>query len=443
VTTTTRSPAQIRAAAAGLVAAVLDDGRSLDDLLANDPDEGSARGLKRSLVYGTLRWHFRLDAIMRRLADRPPDRLPASLRAIIEIGLFQLLSGETAAHAAVAETVNAVRELGHARAAGFVNAVLRRFQRERDAVLAAVDADFAARTAHPGWLVAALLRDRPDDAAAILAANNEHPPLWLRVNRRRWTVPECVAALEAAGYQVQRHPLAPDALQIEPAADVRALPGFAEGRISVQDAAAQLAIELLAPHAGERILDACAAPGGKTCHVLERCDGPCELTALDVAEARLGRVRDSLARLGLEADVRAGDAGKPGGWWDGRPYDRILLDVPCSATGVIRRHPDIKVLRRPGDIPALARRQGHLLRTAWGLLSPGGTLLYTSCSVLRAENEAVVGAFLAATPEAVDRTPDGTRGWPPRPAGENPGYLVRPGEAGMDGFYYACLTKRP
>ncbi|MCM2313057.1 MAG: 16S rRNA (cytosine(967)-C(5))-methyltransferase RsmB, partial [Steroidobacteraceae bacterium] len=261
MTTATRSPAQIRAAAAGLVAAVLDDGRSLDDLLANDPDEGSARGLKRSLVYGTLRWHFRLDAIMRRLADRPPDRLPATLRAIIEIGLFQLLSGETAAHAAVAETVNAVRELDHARAAGFVNAVLRRFQRERDAVLAAVDADLAARTAHPGWLVAALLRDRPDDAAAILAANNEHPPLWLRINRRRWTVPECTAALEAAGYEVQRHPLAPDALRIEPAADVRALPGFAEGRISVQDAAAQLAIELLAPQAGERILDACAAPG--------------------------------------------------------------------------------------------------------------------------------------------------------------------------------------
>lgn len=443
MSTGTPSPAQLRAAAASLVAGVLQDGRSLDDLLANDPDEGSARGLKRSLVYGTLRWHFRLDAILRRLADRPPDRLPATLRAVIEVGLFQLLSGETAEHAAVAETVSAVRELGHARAAGFVNAVLRRFQRERDAVLAAVDADLAARTAHPGWLVAALQRDRPDDVAAILAANNEHPPLWLRVNRRRWTVPECAAALEAAGFQAQAHPLAPDALRVEPAADVRLLPGFAEGRISVQDAAAQLAVELLAARAGERILDACAAPGGKTCHVLERVDGSCELTALDVSEARLGRVRDSLARLGLAADVRPGDAGEPGGWWDGRPYDRILLDVPCSATGVIRRHPDIKVLRRAGDIPVLARRQGHLLRTAWALLSPGGTLLYTSCSVLKAEDEAVVGAFLAATPEAEDRTPVGTRGWPPRLAGEGPGYLLRPGEAGMDGFYYACLTKRP
>ena len=241
---------------------------------------------------------------------------------------------------------------------------------------------------------------------------------------------------------MQRHALAPDALLIEPAADVRSLPGFAEGRLSVQDAAAQLAVDLLAPQAGERILDACAAPGGKTCHVLERVDGQCRMTALDVSDARLARVRDSLERLGLEAELRVGDAGEPAGWWDGHPYDRILLDVPCSATGVIRRHPDIKVLRRAQDIPALAHRQAQLLRSAWGLLAPGGTLLYTSCSVLRAENEAVVGAFLAATPEAADRTPDGTRGWAPRSGDPGPGYLVLPGEAGMDGFYYACLTKR-
>jgi len=442
VTAQPPSPAQIRAAAASLVAATLHEGRSLDELLANDPDQGSARGLKRSLVYGTLRWHFRLAEILRRLAERPPENLPPTLRALVEVGLFQLLAGETAPHAAVAETVSAARELGHVRAAGFVNAVLRRFQRERDVLLAAVDSDLAARTAHPRWLVEQLLRERPTEAVAILEANNEHPPMWLRVNRRRWSVAECTAELERAGWQVHRHPIAPDALRIEPAADVRALPGFVEGRVSVQDAAAQLVVELLAPQAGERVLDACAAPGGKACHVLERLDGRCELTALDISEARLGRVRDSLVRLGLDADVRVGDAGEPASWWDGRPYDRILLDVPCSATGVIRRHPDIKVLRRAQDIPALARRQAQLLHAAWGLLAPGGTLLYTSCSVLRAENEAVIGAFLAATPAAVDRTPEGTRQWPPRPGGPQPGYLVRPGEAGMDGFYYACLTRR-
>jgi 16S rRNA (cytosine967-C5)-methyltransferase len=442
VNTQAPSPAQLRAAAASLVAATLHEGRTLDDLLAGDPDTGSARGLKRSLAYGTLRWHFRLDAVLRQLADRSPDKMPPTLRAVIEVGLFQLLSGETAAHAAVAETVNAARELGHARAAALVNAVLRRFQRERETVLAAVDADLAMRTAHPCWLVAMLERERPDDVAAILEANNEHPPMWLRVNRKRWTVAECAVALEVAGFRVARHPAAPDALRIEPA-DVWQLPGFAEGKVSVQDAAAQLAVELLAPRAGERILDACAAPGGKTCHVLERVTGPCHVTALDVSEARLGRVRESLSRLGLEAEVRAGDAGMPAGWWDGRPYERILLDVPCSATGVIRRHPDIKVLRRARDIAALARRQGQLLRAAWGLLAPGGTLLYTSCSVLRAENEEVVGGFLAATPAAADRTPEATRSWPVRPGGEGPGYQVRPGEAGMDGFYYACLTRRP
>jgi 16S rRNA (cytosine967-C5)-methyltransferase len=437
------TPAQIRAAAASLVAGTLNEGRSLDDLLADDPDEGSARGLKRSLVYGTLRWHFRLAEILRRLADRPPEQMPPTLRALLEVGLFQLLSGETAVHAAVAETVNAARELGHGRAAGFVNALLRRFQREREPLLAAVDADLPARTAHPAWFVEQLQRERPAEAVAILEANNVHPPMWLRVNRRRWTVPACAAALAGAGFEVERHPFAPDALRIEPAVDVRALPGFAEGRVSVQDAAAQLAVELLAPRAGERILDACAAPGGKTCHTLERVDGTCELTAVDISAARLGRVRDSLARLGLEADLRAGDAAEPATWWDGRPYDRILLDVPCSATGVIRRHPDIKVLRRARDIPALARRQAQLLRAAWELLAPGGTLLYTSCSVLQSENEAVVRAFLAAAPDAADRTSEGTRGWPARSGEPGPGYLVRPGEAGMDGFYYACLTKRP
>jgi 16S rRNA (cytosine967-C5)-methyltransferase len=441
VTSVARSPAQLRAAAALLVTGTVDEGRSFDEQLANDRDEGSARGLKRSLAYGTLRWHFRLLALLALLSDRPVRSLEPRLRALLEIGLFQLISGETAAHAAVAETVEATRELGIPRAAGFVNAVLRRFQREREQLLAAVDVDLATRTSHPRWLVEALRGDRPGDVEAILEANNAHPPMWLRVNRMRSSVDSTGAELAAGGRLVERHPLAPDALRIEPPSDVRALPGFAEGRLSVQDAAAQLAVELLDPQPGERILDACAAPGGKTCHVLERSGGRCSVTALDVSAARMARVRENLDRLGLVADIRVGDAGEPDRWWDGLRYDRILLDVPCSATGVIRRHPDIKVLRRPEDVARLADRQASLLRGCWALLAPGGRLLYTSCSVLRAENEAVIAGFLRATAGAVDRTAALTGMWPRRDPAVGPGYLVRPGEAGMDGFYYACLER--
>ena len=438
----TPTPAQVRAAAARLVSQTADGGRSLDDLLAGDRDEGSARGLKRSLAYGTLRWHFRLIEVLARLTERPVGRMQPELRALLEVGLFQLLSGETAEHAAIAETVNAARELGFARGAGFVNAVLRRFQREKSAVLQAVDVDLAVRTAHPRWFVDALQRERPADAVAILEANNAHPPMWLRVNRQRASLAGYQDALVAAGWQVHRHPVAPDALRIEPATDARALPGFATGQVSVQDAAAQLAVELLAPQPGERILDACAAPGGKTCHILERVGGPCHVTALDVSPARLERVHENLARLGLGADVRAGDVSSPSGWWDGQAFDRILLDVPCSATGVIRRHPDIKLLRRASDIPSLAHRQAELLRTAWSLLAPGGTLVYTSCSVLQAENEAVIAGFLRAAAGAEDRTALLTKGWGPSATGSaGPGYLNLPGAAGMDGFYYACLVR--
>ena len=436
------TPAGIRAAAARWVAEVAERGRSLEELMADDPDEGSTRGLKRSLTYGTLRWHFRLQAILVQLADRPPAKLQPTLRALLEVGLFQLLDGSVAEHAAVAETVAAARELGHARAAGFVNAVLRRFQRERAALLAKVDVDPAIRTAHPRWLAAALERDWSDRYVSILEANNAHPPFWLRVNTIRSDVDAEQHALEAAGFRCHREPLAPDALRIEPAADVRSLPGFVEGRVSVQDAAAQLAIELLAPRAGERILDACAAPGGKTGHMLERTEGRAQVTAVDASAARLTRVQANLDRLGLAATLVAGDALRPEAWWDGRPYERILLDVPCSGTGVIRRHPDIKLLRRPGDIEPLARRQRAMLGALWPLVRPGGRLLYTSCSVLKAENAAVVAAFQADTPAAADVTAEAAPGWPAGADPGGPGHARLPGEADMDGFYYACLEKR-
>ena len=256
-----------------------------------DADEGSARGLKRSLCYGTLRWHFRLIEILSAdSASVPLEQMAPELRALLEVGLFQLLSGDVAPHAAVAETVGATRVLGLARASGFVNAVLRRFQREQESVLAAVDGDLAVRTAHPRWFVEMLRRDRPASFEAILEADNAHPPMWLRVNRMRADPAAYAAELEAAGRRVTRHAIAPDALLIDPPSDVHSLPGFAAGLVSVQDAAAQLAVDVLGPQPGERILDACAAPGGKTCHVLERVGGRAEVTALDYrgGEARAG-----------------------------------------------------------------------------------------------------------------------------------------------------------
>jgi 16S rRNA (cytosine967-C5)-methyltransferase len=435
-------PAEIRADAARIVASVVAQGRSLDTLLAADTEQGSARGLKRSLCYGTLRWHFRLRAIMARLVNRPVEKLEPVLAALIELGLLQLLIEDVAPHAAVAETVNATRLLGLDKAAGFVNAILRRFQRERDALLIAVDTDLATRTSHPDWLVSALRRDWPEEFESVLEANNQHPPMWLRVNRQRCDPDACIAGLAGAGFKARRHEFAPDAVLVDPPADVRHLPGFGEGLFSVQDVAAQLAAALVEARPGQRILDACAAPGGKTCHVLEQTGGRAELTALDVSAARLEKVEQNLQRLGLSARTLTGDAADPSAWWDGRPFDSILLDVPCSATGVIRRHPDIKVLRRPRDVRTLASRQARMLRASWDLLRPGGKLLYTSCSVLKAENQSVIGDFLAETQTATDSTVTQLHSAFPLQERPGPGYQVLTGQAGMDGFYYACLTRR-
>jgi 16S rRNA (cytosine967-C5)-methyltransferase len=435
-------PAAVRADAARVVAAVIAQGRSLDALLSADTEQSSARGLKRSLCFGTLRWHYRLRAAMDRLVNRPVDQLDPVLAALLETGLLQLLTEEVAPHAAVSETVNAARLLGFSKAAGFVNAVLRRFQREREAILGIVDADLATRTAHPRWLVQALRNDWPDAYEAILEANNQHPPMWLRVNRLRANPARCIADLVAAGFNAQQHDFVPDAVRVEPPADVRRLPGFGAGLFSVQDAAAQAVCGLLQAQPGQRILDACAAPGGKTCHLLERYGGQAEVTGLDVSAARLEKIEQNLQRLGLSARLLTGDAAEPGAWWDKRLFDWILLDVPCSATGVIRRHPDIKLLRRQSDVPVLAARQARMLRANWALLKPGGTLIYTSCSVLRAENHDVVRAFLLESAEAIDITDKQLSGWFPLPVEGGPGYQLRTGEAGMDGFYYACLTKR-
>ncbi|MDX1655623.1 MAG: 16S rRNA (cytosine(967)-C(5))-methyltransferase RsmB, partial [Candidatus Competibacteraceae bacterium] len=316
-------------------------------------------------------------------------------------------------------------------AGGLVNAVLRQGQRRREALKEILLAD----PAHPPWLLKMLQRDWPEHWPAVVAANNAHPPLTLRVNLSRISREVISQRLAAAG--LSAIPTGKAGLTLLQAVDVERLPGFAEGLLSVQDAAAQLAAPLLDPRPGQRLLDACAAPGGKTGHLLERCP-KVELTALDLDPARLERVTDNLSRLGLEARVVTGNALEPAAWWDGRPFDAILLDAPCSGSGVIRRHPDIKLLRQPADIPLLARRQQDLLTALWPLLAPGGRLLYATCSVLRAENEAVIAAFLAQQPDARELPIEANWG-----EVAYHGRQILPGQEGMDGFFYACLGREP
>lgn len=437
------SPAEIRARAARIVTAVVERGRSLDAALAADtiPD---ARPLLQLLSYGTIRWYLELEALLAEWVAAP-QRLDPEVRSLVLVGLFQLLHADIPPHAAVSETVNAVRVLGQPRAAGLINAVLRRAQRESTTVLGRLKSDTAVRTAHPGWFVAALARDWPRAQADILDANNEHPPMWLRVNTLRTDRVAYLGRLRAAGIDAVPGGHGSAALRLVSPVDVSKLPGFADGDVSVQDAAAQLAAPLLDLTPGLRVLDACAAPGGKTCHILETQPALAEVVAVDVSAERMRRVRENLQRLNLAATLVTGDVEQPQAWWDGRRFDRILLDVPCSATGVIRRHPDIKLLRRATDIRELALRQGRLLERAWPLLAAGGRLVYASCSVLSAENAAVIGAFLEGHADAADVTGEHVALFPATEqdeAGEGPGHRLRPGEAGMDGFYYACLKKR-
>ncbi len=427
----------VRASAARALGHVLGEGASLSAVLPpalakTDPRD---RGLLQELCHGVCRWHPQLQAWLDRLLARPLDPREHVIQALLLVGLYQLQHLRIPEHAAVAETVAAARELRKPWAVGLTNAVLRAALRRRAELTEVLETDPVACTAHPRWLLERLQQDWPDDWPAIVAANNARPPFTLRINQRVLDREEYRQRL-ATGRIAE--PVAPveTALVLSEPVDPATLPGFAEGWASVQDAAAQLAAPLLEVEPGLRVLDACAAPGGKTGHLLE-CVPDLDLTALDQDAVRLERVRDNLTRLGLKARLVAGDARQPANWWNGVPYDRILLDAPCSATGVIRRHPDIKLLRRDSDIAALAGQQQILLVSLWPLLRPGGRLLYATCSVLRQENERVIANFLTAQLDAEEQpiiAPWGRPLWH--------GRQILPGEAGMDGFYYALLVKR-
>jgi 16S rRNA (cytosine967-C5)-methyltransferase len=380
------------------------------------------RGALQDIVYGSLRQLGRLDAWLAALLERPLT--DPRLGWLLRVALYQLAYTRAPAHAVVH---NAVGAAGPGWRRGLVNAVLRNFQRRRAELERLADSEPTARWSHPGWWIAKLQADYPERWQAILEASLLHPPFTLRVNRRHGDVAGYLRRLGEAGLGGRQ--TGPDAVTLEKAVPVHGLPGFAEGHVSVQDAGAQWAAPLLDAQAGERVLDACAAPGGKTGHILERAD--VDLTALDVEAARLARVQENLDRLHLAATLIEGDAAQPDAWWDGRPFDRILADVPCSASGVVRRNPDIKWLRRPGDIAQFAAQQAVMLEALWRLLAPGGTLLYATCSIFPEENSGQVQAFLARHGRDAERCP--------LPAPFSDGSLLP--DAEHDGFFYALLRK--
>ena len=392
------------------------------------------RAFLTALCNEGARWWLRHDKALDALLQQPLRKREPVLHALLVLGLVQLEILQLPPHAAVAATVEATRALGCGGFAKLANAVLRRWLRERGTLNAQLDAQPQTRSAHPRWLIDAFTRDWPDHVDAILAANNQPSPPMLRVNTRRATRGQMLTALAQAGVEAQPHAFLRDGIGLSANTDVTRLPGFAEGHFSVQDGAAQYAADLLDLRDGLRVLDACAAPGGKACHMLERAD--LRLIALDTDPRRADSIRANLERLGLRGDVHTGDAGEPSRWWDGLPFDRILLDAPCSATGVIRRHPDIKLHRRAGDITQLVRGQSRLLATLWPLLAQGGRLVYATCSLLRDENERIVDAFLGAHADARPGSCDLPCG---RAAG--PGRQILPGEGGLDGMYYAVLVR--
>ena len=394
-------------------------------------------GLLKELCYGVLRWQPRLKAQLARMLERPLKPADLDVELVLLLGLYQLAYLRIPSHAAVQETVETCRVLGKVWAAGLVNAVLRRYQRERTELEAAVADDLVARYAHPRWFIEELKRDWPEYWERMLAAGNERPPLTLRVNRRRATRDAYLARLAAEGIVARACRHAVDGLVLEEARDVTTLPGFGEGFCSVQDEGAQLAADLLDVGPGMRVLDACAAPGGKACHLLERHPDLGVLTAVELDARRARRIHENLRRLQLSADVRVADAAAPATWWDGRRYERILLDAPCSASGVVRRHPDVKARRTPEEVTQAAGLQARLLAALWPLLAPRGKLVYVTCSVFRRENVRQIEGFLAGQADAEALPLEA--GWGV-PAG--PGRQVLTGEDGMDGFYYASVRKR-
>ncbi len=431
-----------RIPATQILCRVLKDGHSLTaalDAHLTGMTEPKDRAFVQALCYGVIRDYQRLEFALNLLTEKPLRNKDSDVKMVLLMGLYQLRTMRVSDHAAVSETVAAVGKKTWAK--GIVNGVLRQYLRDRQAIDAQIAANTTADSCHPLWLLSAIRQDWDAQSPAIIAQNNQQPPMTLRINRLRTNQADYCQLLQANGIEAQPVAVSDTAVQLAEPVAVERLPHFQDGWVSVQDAAAQFAAPLLNLQPGQRVLDMCAAPGGKTAAMLELQPQISVLIAIDIDEKRLKRVEENLRRTNLSGfknliNLVVGDATKPEQWWDGRLFDRILLDAPCSALGVIRRHPDIKLLRRAEDITALQHLQAQMLAAAWTMLASGGRLLYATCSILKAENTQQISTFLTRHPDCVE-LPIVADWGQPQPAGRQ----IITGESAMDGFYYACLEK--
>lgn len=414
-----------------ILTALTEEKASLSQLM---PASDDVSPMTKEICFGYCRHYFRLEAIADYLVDKRPKAIEVWIALLI--GIYQLHYMNKPDYAVVKETVALLGKIKKVWAKGLVNAVLRNFCRQRETILAKLELEPVFIYGQPQWLLKRLKKDWPDDWEAVAKANDAHPPMTLRVNLRKTTVDDYLKVLLDAGIDAKVHHVASEGITLDSPCDVHDLPGFSEGLISVQDGAAQLAASLLSLKPGLRVLDACCAPGGKTCHILESEAELLECVALDVDAKRLKRVKENLSRLDLETTLVQGDALVPQTWWDGQLFDRILLDAPCSATGVIRRHSDIKLLRTNEEVLAVSDIQKSMLNVMWPLLAPGGLMVYATCSVIAEENELQIAAFLASHPDC--RIKQDHQIWG-RATGH--GQQILPGEQGMDGFFYSVLIK--
>ena len=428
-----------RVAVAEVIAQVL-RGKSLSALLPEYAPKVAEKdvGLFKELCFGTLRWYPAIELLLKELMQKPLREKEFEIQGLLASGLYQLIHTRIADHAAINETVAAVAKLNRPWAKGLVNAVLRNFLRQREALDKKLSKNPIYTRAHPQWLLDLLFNGWGSAIALeIIAANNQRAPMVLRVNQQQISRDGYLEQLKAADIPAQATKHSAQGIVLDAPMDVTALPDFDKGFASVQDEAAQLAASLLNLKSGQSVLDACCAPGGKTCHILETQSDLSRVVAVELESRRIQRVEENLARLGLQAELKVADACELESWWDNQGFDRILLDAPCSATGVIRRHPDIKLLRKPTDIVKLAEIQLQLLRSLWQTLNDGGILLYATCSVLAEENDQVIEKFLAETPEASVHEIDGSWG-----IKTDYGRQLFPTINGNDGFYYSRLGKK-